>query len=172
TKVHPLEALYKRPKPDNTTATSTTKTPAQEPQPFSFFGGGDDDDDDIEEDDTAGPTTIATPAPMTPFTRQDFEWRNTRSAAPTPDTAHPSRMRNFWVDDEEDTDMAEALQEADQEFDEEETEAAAPPQSSSDFQAWFWDNRRELNRSWMKRRKTAAKEKRHRENKARASKAV
>ncbi|KAF4469698.1 hypothetical protein FALBO_3406 [Fusarium albosuccineum] len=65
--------------------------------------------------------------------------------------------------------MAEALQEADQEFEEEETEAAPPPQSSSDFQAWFWDNRRELNRSWMKRRKTAAKEKRHRENKARAN---
>ncbi|KAJ4313711.1 hypothetical protein N0V84_009272 [Fusarium piperis] len=170
TKVHPLEALYKRSKPDD----NTTETPAKETQPFSFFGGGGDDDDDIEEEQQQQ-RAERTPAPMTPFTRQDIEWRNVRSAAPTPDTAHPSRMRNFWADDEDDdADMADALREAEQEHDEDdgEKEAAAPAPGSSDFQAWFWDNRRDLNRSWMKRRKTAAKEKRHRENKARASKAV
>lgn len=166
TKVHPLEALYKRSKPDG----DATETPAKEPQPFSFFGGG-GDDDDIEEEQHVE----RTPAPMTPFTRQDIEWRNVRSAAPTPDTAHPSRMRNFWADEQdEDADMADALREAEREHDEDddEQEAAAPAPGSSDFQAWFWDNRRDLNRSWMKRRKTAAKEKRHRENKARANKAV
>ncbi|RSL77556.1 hypothetical protein CEP51_008981 [Fusarium floridanum] len=166
TKVHPLEALYKRSKPDG----NTTETPAKEPQPFSFFGGG-GDDDDIEEERPVE----RTPAPMTPFTRQDIEWRNVRSAAPTPDTAHPSRMRNFWTDEQDDdADMADALREAEQEHDEddEKQEAAAPAPGSSDFQAWFWDNRRDLNQSWMKRRKTAAKEKRHRENKARANKAV
>lgn len=165
TKVHPLEALYKRSKSDEN---ATTETPAKkEAEPFSFFGGG-GDDDDIEEEEDQDPThqIIATPAPMTPFSRQDFEWRNVRSAAPTPDTAHPSRMRNFWPEDEEEGDEEHG-------YDEEEGEKdVSGPQSSSDFQAWFWDNRRDLNRSWMKRRKTAAKEKRHRENKARASKAV
>lgn len=170
TKVHPLEALYKRSKPDETVTEAPAKTDAE---PFSFFGGGDNDDDDIEEEEDQDPANhiIATPAPMTPFSRQDFEWRNVRSAAPTPDTAHPSRMRNFWPEDEEDGE--EDADTAEHGYDEEgENKDASGPQSSSDFQAWFWDNRRDLNRSWMKRRKTAAKEKRHRENKARASKAV
>jgi hypothetical protein len=167
TKVHPLEALYKRAKPDEVTTEILAK---KEPEPFSFFGGADNDDIEDEEDQDPANQTIATPAPMTPFSRQDFEWRNVRSAAPTPDTAHPSRMRNFWPEDEEegeeDPDMAEHG------FDEDGDKDVSAPQSSSDFQAWFWNNRRDLNRSWMKRRKTAAKEKRHRENKARASKAV
>jgi hypothetical protein len=168
TKVHPLEALFKRNKPDEV----ATETPAKkEAEPFSFFGGIDNDDIEDEEDQDPANLTIATPAPMTPFSRQDFEWRNVRSAAPTPDTAHPSRMRNFWPEDEEDGD--EDLDMAEHGFDEDGDEKdVCAPQSSSDFQAWFWDNRRDLNRSWMKRRKTAAKEKRHRENKARANKAA
>ncbi|KAI5464783.1 hypothetical protein BGZ63DRAFT_378669 [Mariannaea sp. PMI_226] len=157
-KIHPLEALYKRPKPDD----NTTETPAPQSQPFSFFGGADMEDED--EGGDAGPT-----APMTPFTRQDMEWRNQRSAAPTPDTAHPTRMRNFWAEEGDvDADMDNV--------EEEEDDTAEPaPQgqsSTSEFQTWFWENRRDLNRSWMTRRKTAAKEKRHRENKTRASKAV
>ncbi|KAI1019691.1 hypothetical protein LB504_009574 [Fusarium proliferatum] len=166
TKVHPLEALYKRSKPDEV----ATETPAKkEAEPFSFFGGVDNDDIEDEEDQDPANLTIATPAPMTPFSRQDFEWRNVRSAAPTPDTAHPSRMRNFWPEDEEDGDEDLDMEEHGFDEDGDEKDVSAP-QSSSDFQAWFWDNRRDLNRSWMKRRKTAAKEKRHRENKARASK--
>lgn len=163
-KVHPLEALYKRPKA-NSDANAVTSTPAQEPQPFSFFGEGGDDVEEEEDNEHPNPTV-----PMTPYTRQDLEWRNTRSAAPTPDTAHPTRMRNFWAEDE-DANMHDVEEE-------EEEDAEAPPQPSSsqgatsEFQSWFWDNRRDLNRSWMSRRKTVAKEKRHRENKARASKAV
>ncbi|KAF4504610.1 hypothetical protein G6O67_008043 [Ophiocordyceps sinensis] len=103
---------------------------------------------------------------MTPFTGRDFERRGVRSAAPTPDTAHPSRKHLLWAtqgeDDEDDED--DEADEAD--------EAQTQTQDRSDFQTWFWDNRRELNRSWMTRRKTAAKERRHRDNKARASKAV
>ncbi|KAF9767520.1 hypothetical protein IL306_015314 [Fusarium sp. DS 682] len=168
TKVHPLEALYKRAKPDETTTGAPAK---KEAEPFSFFGGADNDDIEDEEDQDPANQTIATPAPMTPFSRQDFEWRNVRSAAPTPDTAHPSRMRNFWPEDEEEGE--EDLDMADHGYDEDgDDKDTSAPQSSSDFQAWFWDNRRDLNRSWMKRRKTAAKEKRHRENKARASKAL
>lgn len=181
TKVHPLEALYKRAKPDE--ATAATETPAQEPQPFSFFDG---DDDDIEEDEdnSVPPANVAAAVPLTPFTRQDLEWRTTRSAAPTPDTAHPSRMQNFWPrtpakDHDSDDDMDhhggdddDAAQEDGEGDEEDDGRGQQKPSADSDFQAWFWENRRDLNRSWMKRRKTVAKEKRHRENKARASRAV
>ncbi|KAH7319676.1 hypothetical protein B0I35DRAFT_429567 [Stachybotrys elegans] len=181
-KVHPLEALYKRAKPDGNGA----QTPGQESKGFSFFGG---DNDNGEE----GPSQMTISMPMTPYSRQEFEWRNVRSAAPTPDTAHPTRVHNFWAsqgdslpeEDEEDEDDGAAAHgitasvEADAEEmgeeNEEDDNDAEPPQDqagSSDFQKWFWENRRDLNRSWMQRRKTAAKEKRHRDNKARASKAV
>ncbi|RDA84319.1 hypothetical protein CP532_4786 [Ophiocordyceps camponoti-leonardi (nom. inval.)] len=163
--VHPLEALYKRPQ-QGADATSNT---SQQPEPFSFFGRGSDDEDATPE--AAGET--GKPAsqqglkpPMTPYSRHDFEGRSVRSAAPTPDTAHPSRKNLFWGQDEEDD--GEEDEGEDQEEEEETAgEAAAPQPGHSDFQTWFWENRRELNRSWMTRRKTAAKEKRHRENKAR-----
>ncbi|KAJ6781816.1 hypothetical protein PWT90_06448 [Aphanocladium album] len=163
--VHPLEALYKKPKPDSNGVT----TPGAEKGGFSFFG---EDGDDEEEEEA---TQNAMPAvPMTPFTKQDFEWRNVRSAAPTPDTVHPARMRSFFPSADDDADMAEAGEE-EEGYDEDGAgeDAAAPgQQGTSDFQKWFWENRRDLNRSWMTRRKTAAKEKRHRDNKARASKAA
>ncbi|RFU76732.1 hypothetical protein TARUN_5535 [Trichoderma arundinaceum] len=169
TKVHPLEALYKRPKPDNENPTSARK----EAEPFSFFGAGEEEQDEPSE---ATPGSLA---PMTPFTRQDYEWRNIRSAAPTPDTAHPSRMQRFFgASPEKDVDMEDDVpdeQQEDEEEGEDEDEGSPAPgkhSATSDFQKWFWENRRDLNRSWMTRRKTAAKEKRHRENKARASKAV
>ena len=156
-KIHPLEALYKRKKPNDEAA----ETPAQKSEPFTFFGGAEEEDVEDEEADRAPPM------PMTPFTRQDYEWRNVRSAAPTPDTAHPSRMQNIWTSQQdEDDDMEDAEEE------EEEDAQANEKNPVSDFQSWFWENRRDLNQSWMKRRKTAAKEKRHRENKARASRAV
>ncbi|KFH45404.1 hypothetical protein ACRE_037410 [Hapsidospora chrysogenum ATCC 11550] len=175
-KVHPLEALYKRPKP----ADGTNETPAaQKSEPFTFFGGveeeGEDDDDGGEVADKA------TPMPMTPFTRQEFEWRTVRSAAPTPDTAHPSRMQNILWSSQQDGDVDDDMEDAESEGEDEEGKeeedadgetGANSKAPTSDFQAWFWENRRDLNQSWMKRRKTAAKEKRHRENKARASRAV
>lgn len=174
--VHPLEALYKRKKPEE----GAVETPAQAPA-FTFFGG------DAEDEDEEGGSNRNSqpPVPMTPFTRQDFEWRSTRSAAPTPDTAHPSRMQSLWSmeEDDEDEDMDDAAKSVEGEDRDNEDEDEADNDemngtsdgkqpSSSDFQSWFWENRRDLNQSWMKRRKAAAKEKRHRENKARASKAV
>lgn len=199
TKVHPLEALYKRPKPDGNSSNNDPTSAPKEAEPFSFFGAA--DDEDIDEETPSGTTAASAPAanlaPMTPFTRQDFEWRNVRSAAPTPDTAHPSRAQRFWgasPDDDEDAEMeddvANALREdyypddgeenqgqEDEDDDDDDDEGEANPaqgrqSATTDFQKWFWENRRDLNRSWMTRRKTAAKEKRHRENKARASKAV
>jgi hypothetical protein len=91
-------------------------------------------------------------------------------------------MQRFWgaspeKDVEMEDDVANALQEEGQEDEEGEDEDDGSPAqgrqtATTDFQKWFWENRRDLNKSWMTRRKTAAKEKRHRENKARASKAV
>jgi hypothetical protein len=189
-KVHPLEALYKRSK-------GTEEAPggsASESKPFSFFN-----DDDIEVDEDA---TMAPPSqyPMTPYTKEDFEFRNVRSAAPTPDTAHPSRSYNLWPrsgsadnaleegeDDDEDDDEDEGEDE-DEDEEKQGQEAGAdvtmtgatqpavaedgskPP--TSEFQKWFWEHRGDLNRSWKKRRKTASKEKRNRENRARAARAI
>ncbi|KAF4595518.1 suppressor protein srp40 protein [Ophiocordyceps camponoti-floridani] len=164
--VHPLEALYKRPPPGSETAEA-----ASQPEPFSFFGGPPGDEDDTQAAAAEKPATHpASKMPMTPFTRQDFERRGIRSAAPTPDTAHPSRRHLFWAS------KVDADAEADgghDDDDEEDFEGAPPPkEGQSDFQSWFWENRRELNRSWMTRRKTVAKERRHRENQARTSKAA
>lgn len=180
-KVHPLEALYKRPKGDAATSDGATK----EAQPFSFFG--DEEDDDIEEEKTMGPPSQP---PMTPFTKQDFDFRNVRSAAPTPDTAHPSsKSFNLWprqgsADDgeEEDDDgnngfdgygndeNEDTVMEG---VDDQGTAAGGDkPPPTSDFQKQFWESRGDLNRSWRKRRKAASKEKRYRENRARAERAI
>ncbi|KAG6184212.1 hypothetical protein E4U36_002145 [Claviceps purpurea] len=174
---HPLEALYKR---ETITTTTTTTTPAQAPTPFSFFAH-----DPEESPNSPEPHTAPAPAPTTPYTRQDLEYRNLRSAAPTPDTANPARRRAFWapLDHDQEEDYEEDYNEEDQ--DEEEGEGTGEGEGeggaekgdaqrgeAGDFQSWFWQNRRDLNQAWMNRRKTAAKERRHRENKARASKAI
>ncbi|KAH8649057.1 hypothetical protein BX600DRAFT_474448 [Xylariales sp. PMI_506] len=172
-KVHPLEALYKRVDGEPSGAAADSK-------PFSFFN---EDDDDIEQEEDAGSKPVPSQTfPLTPFTKQDFDFRNIRSAAPTPDTAHPNRTFNFWPRDEEDDVIDEEDEEAEQE-DQEMGEAGQPSDStgggdgkdasqSSEFQKWFWEHRGDLNRSWKKRRKTASKEKRNRENRARAARAI
>ncbi|KAI1637759.1 hypothetical protein F4809DRAFT_640238 [Biscogniauxia mediterranea] len=202
-KIHPLEALYKRPKGDKDGPNSA----GQESKPFSFF---DDDDDDIEEDDGAATAPTTQQPPMTPYTKQDFEFRNIRSAAPTPDTAHPSRSFSFWsrqetVDEESENDKDEeggngnGNDEAEEQDDDEDgdedddddddddvttgnavtphdtptrSNKHAPPVPVSDFQKHFWENRGELNRKWRKRRREASKEKRYRENRSRAARAI
>jgi hypothetical protein len=144
--VHPLEALYKRPKTDaNPNPTSS----------FSFFGADNNEEVEVE-------TQLQ--VPLTPFTQKDFEFRGLRSAAPTPDTAHPNK-RFIWPTEDDDDD----------------NEASSPIQkdgkpeegkSESNFQKWFWENRGETNRAWKKRRKEVAKEKRQRENRKRSDRAV
>lgn len=182
--VHPLEALYKRSQQPSDTVTG----PSAEQSGFSFFGNGDVDSD---EEDDGKLTGRKLQVPMTPFTRQDFESRGIRSAAPTPDTAHPKGGRfKPWEDDDGDTgdadddDIAPADNNGDGDGDDNEDEqyASRPlgtqvdgadgEKPTSDFQKWFWENRGELNRSWKKRRKTASKEKRYRENRARTSRAI
>lgn len=196
-KVHPLEALYKQQLPGKGGETMDIQAIA-DPNPFTFGGGHDDDleDDDLEDDDEGqGVELIANEEedshdrfqgvqlPMTPYSKQEFEWRNTRSAAPTPDTAHPSRFSRLWSHDGEDD--LEDVQEDEQEDIEEEVgsrkgelgsgdgdagERAIDP--NTDFQTWFWKNRGNLDRSWRKRRREAAKAKRYRENKAKEDRAI
>ncbi|CAK7565399.1 MAG: hypothetical protein SEPTF4163_003316 [Sporothrix epigloea] len=190
--VHPLEALYKSAMPnsvgknDVVTGAATVKAGEAE-APFRFFGGL--DNDDIEEDGDAMEVIAPTNSdnadtlqpPMTPFSRGEFEWRNVRSAAPTPDTAHPNRMINFqWPtmglgeeengeDDSEDEDKD--TQDAENKS-RQKPEPASVKSGGGDFQSWFWENRGDLNRSWKLRRKMAAKDKRYRENRARAERAI
>ncbi|ODA82187.1 hypothetical protein RJ55_00693 [Drechmeria coniospora] len=164
--VHPLEALYKRSKADGSEM-DTAEAPGQKAA-FSFFDAG----SDVEEDEDDEADKAAVTAPMTPFSRQDFERRTVRSAAPTPDTAHPSRMKNFWPSQEEEEDGGNTAngdgddgeEEEEEEDDNEEQAPGRSSQDKSDFQSWFWKNRSDLNKSWMTQRKAAAKEKRHRKN--------
>jgi hypothetical protein len=115
--VHPLEALFKRPRPPpliSPTVATPTSAPAKGLAPintsFSFFeneNGG-----SMEVDAEAG---VPIDAPVTPYTQRDIEWRGLRSAAPTPDTAAIGRRFSFpWrkgsqeVDDDEEDDDIEA----------------------------------------------------------------
>ncbi|KAM0308397.1 hypothetical protein ACHAO8_010035 [Botrytis cinerea] len=161
TEVHPLEALYKRSKP-NTNSNSDEPKPETKPSSFSFFGA-DDEDSDIGEE----PNQI----PLTPFTQRDFESRGLRSAAPTPDTAYANKRFVWPGGNDYDDDNDERNSPTPKEtvggkiiFKEKESEEAP----ESDFQKWFYEHRGENTRGWKKRRKTVAKEQRHRENKKRS----
>ncbi|KAK7752283.1 hypothetical protein SLS62_005819 [Diatrype stigma] len=191
-KVHPLEALYKRPKVD----AGAEQAAPKEPEPFSFFDNADDQEEEEEEEE--GEDSVAPPSqpPMTPYTKQDFDYRNVRSAAPTPDTAHPSRSFNLWsradtlegaLDEEDEEEGDEEAGGPEEDEDEDTNMADSTEQSAaagvastsnsadvpaSEFQKQFWESRGDLNRSWRKRRKMAAKDKRYRENKARAQRAI
>ncbi|KAK4039518.1 hypothetical protein C8A01DRAFT_16505 [Parachaetomium inaequale] len=175
-KVHPLEALYKRPQQLD----GETPKAAPDGQGFSFFAGA--NDESAEEDgnvDAGEPSGVH--VPLTPFTRHDLELRGVRSAAPTPDTAHPSRGFTPWEGDNDDgeQDDGDVAYEESEDDDEQSASNGATTlggegdgKPASDFQKWFWENRGDLNRSWKKRRKVAGKEKRYRENKARMGRAI
>lgn len=175
--VHPLEALYKRPKPDDKEDVAVP----EDKSGFTFFGGDSPEDEEME--DSVDEVGHGGPQPpMTPYTRQDWEHRNIRSAAPTPDTAHHNRSFKFWPPPGEEDDIAEDQDEDDEDDGDDDDDndkngvAAGATDSGkapvSDFQKWFWENRGDLNRSWKKRRKLAGKDKRYRENRSRASRAV
>lgn len=161
--IHPLEAIFKRPKLKS--SPETPKPSLRVSTSFNFF-----------EPDTEDATDL--PAmPQTPFTQQDFRDRRQRSAAPTPDTAAPGRtFSRLWSNDDEDGDLpSEGSLDNIDEYTEKSMEHTKGEASSdaggvaelpqSDFAKWFWEHRGETNRAWKKRRREAAKEKRHRENK-------
>ncbi|TVY28700.1 hypothetical protein LHYA1_G002399 [Lachnellula hyalina] len=156
--VHPLEALYKKPKPDDGVA------PEPDVPSFNFFGADGDVDEEMDE--------VPNQVPLTPFTQRDFEYRGMRSAAPTPDTAHPNK-RFVWPtensDDEDDDVPTSPIRKGSSSKEGEKKEGAS---AESDFQKWFYENRGDTSRAWKKRRRTVAKEKRHRENRKRGERAA
>ncbi|CZT07922.1 related to SRP40 Suppressor of mutant AC40 of RNA polymerase I and III [Rhynchosporium agropyri] len=156
--VHPLEALYKRPK------SGSLDPPKAVESSFSFFGADEDQEEFQEEDHHQ--------VPLTPYTQKDFEYRGLRSAAPTPDTAHPNK-RFLWPSekDEEEDDEEEALSSPIRNGKKAEgTQKATEPET--DFQKWFYENRGDVRRAWTGRKKAAAKEKRQRENRKRDHRAI
>ena len=193
--VHPLEALYKRPKPG---AKSSSKSPTKPPPidtSFSFFeagteGGSEDAGEDASE---KGTRTLLLP-PLTPHTKRDIRFRGVRSAAPTPDTAALNRKFSFSMirrsdddndDDSDDSDDDDSIDVRENTklnaVDEAATTADADPGSPSTarpaadgangdkaesaFAQEFWEQRGPLNKAWRARRKDAMKQKRKRENK-------
>ena len=130
--------------------------------PFSFFGA---DPDEAESHNQV---------PFTPFTQREFEFRGQRSAAPTPDTAHPSKRFMWPVDKESDEEEGDESIGTPSAKDKGKGVAADSKdgrdgkEPESDFQKWFYEHRGETNRAWKKRRKAAAKEVRQRENRKRA----
>ncbi|EAQ84711.1 hypothetical protein CHGG_08725 [Chaetomium globosum CBS 148.51] len=174
-RVHPLEALYKRDKQaDGEIPKADTNG-----QSFSFFGGVHDESDG-EEANVDADEAPGAQVPLTPYTRHDLELRGIRSAAPTPDTAHPKRRFTPWEGDNDGEEQdGKGTDEEIEDHDEEIAPSSPAAQGgegdgkpASDFQDWFWKNRGDLNRSWKKRRKAAGKEKRYRENKARMARAI
>lgn len=157
--VHPLEALYKRPRPE-----SLGTIPKPDASSFSFFGV--DGDDDLEEDEAQDQV------PLTPFTQRDFEYRGMRSAAPTPDTAYANKRFIWPTNDDDEGDEDEEPSSPIRKESSAKTTAAKTGEAESNFQKWFYENRGETNRAWKKRRKAVAKEKRQRENRKRNDRAV
>lgn len=186
--VHPLEALFKRPK---TTASSTPKKPTLElSTSFTFFG----------ESPNGEPENPVFLMPQTPFTQQDFRARRQRSAAPTPDTAAPGKtFGDVWTrmgrsgesddnddddDNDNDNDGNDEKKGLGIESGSPQEKAASPspnkrakPQNpdstgganaeETEFQKWFWEHRGENNREWKRRKREAAREKRKEDNKNR-----
>jgi hypothetical protein len=157
--VHPLEAIFKRP---TKAASADIAKPSLELQTsFSFF--------EPDQGNTTGP-------PDTPFNSQELRSRKLRSAAPTPDTAAPSRF-NSWSSPARNDDEP-----SDDEGDKEDTMLTAGDatpskthtgdkrRQESEFTKFFWENRGDNNRTWKRRAREVKKEKRQRENRQRSRK--
>lgn len=158
--VHPLEALFKRPKPS--TISDAAKPSLEVETSFSFFGKA---DDEIEDE--------LPPMPMTPFTSHDISQRTLRSAAPTPDTAHPSRFTSFAAalgthEQQSSSDEGKDPSETSIQNDREKSNPLSQ-KPQSEFEKRFWAERGQNNRAWKARNRTARKEQRQMENKMRRS---
>ena len=163
TEVHPLEALFKKPK---LASSDTPRKPNLEVKTsFSFF-----DSDDKPDDHTSRLM------PQTPFTQRDLQYRSIRSAAPTPDTAAPNKtgFGNLWGRED---DIEESDEEGEKDWEGLRSDSAVIEKATgkegetdgkpaeSEFAKWFWEHRGETNRAWKKRKREAAKEKRQKDNK-------
>ncbi|KAF7511518.1 hypothetical protein GJ744_004106 [Endocarpon pusillum] len=147
--VHPLEALFKR--PNQAASQARGKRPLEIKTSFNFF----------EPDDEQ---TV----PQTPFTTRDLQLRGLRSAAPTPDTALPTRR--FFSESISPSSEAGNEDRANIERrsgEKVESDDSRLHEEESGFAKWFWEHRGENNRTWKRRRREAMKEKRQKENRQR-----
>jgi hypothetical protein len=157
--VHPLEALFKQPK--QSASQTRGKRPLEIKTTFNFFGPD-------------GESTM----PETPFTSRDLQMRGLRSAAPTPDTALPTRR--FFAesdspssDDPEDEAGAEGPSGGPSGGPTDgmlPTDKSKQTEGESEFAKWFWEHRGENNRAWKRRRRETMKEKRQRESRQKGRK--
>lgn len=166
--VHPLEALFKRPADKPTTSAKPRPHPID--TSFSFFDAPTAEDADMEAD----------LPPQTPHTKRDLEWRNIRSAAPTPDTAAIGRKFSFPFahgseedqseedagsgDDNDTVKVDVEMTDTDHAKQSQASSAAPEHGEESAFRKWFYENRGDLNRGWKKRRREEKKAERQREN--------
>ena len=174
TPIHPLEALYKKPKP---TSDNPTSQPAAV-EGFSFFGVGDDVDEEEQEGEESVPEM-----PFTPYTQREFEYRGLRSAAPTPDTAHANK-RFLWPGPEDSSpapgersspvppsrEKGKGKRAGEDKVEGKKGEGGGGGEGGgeqTEFQKWFYEHRGDTSRAWKKRRREVAKEKRQRENRKR-----
>jgi hypothetical protein len=153
--VHPLEAIFKR--PTKAASVDIAKPSLEVQTSFSFF-----------EPDQENATLM----PDTPFNSQELRSRELRSAAPTPDTAAPSRF-NSWGsrgrnDVESEDDEEETVIQAGDATPSKTASSAENGRQGSDFAKFFWKNRGDNNRTWKRRAREAKKEKRQRENRQRS----
>ncbi|KAM5429644.1 hypothetical protein McanMca71_007074 [Microsporum canis] len=163
-KVHPLEALFKRPKPSGISIPNPQLTIDTQ---FSFFGNADDSGSDAEVHDRVYAE------PQTPFTVQDLQSRSMRSLAPTPDTALPTKI-TFWGEDSNANELRDGNELDAASGDGELPSSPTKPGTKrggnaaeeSEFAQWFWENRGDNNRAWKRRRREAGKERRQRENRS------
>jgi hypothetical protein len=164
--VHPLEAIFKRPKQPSSAKLAPIKTS------FSFFGA----DVDVGAGEDGNEKSTGLKEPVTPFTKQDLQWREIRSAAPTPDTAAiGGRFDAPWkgYEDEEDGD--------EDEYEEGQNDTVVRgvaggglpsvalqngEKKESEFAKLFWQNRAENNQAWKKRRAEVLKSQRKKRNRA------
>ena len=97
---HPLETLFKKPKPP--TSDPSTKSTLEINTSFAFFNNDDAEDETEPAQIKRSLETPGLPAlrrrglpnlsiPVTPYNHRDMQWRSQRSAAPTPDTAAPGK---------------------------------------------------------------------------------
>ena len=155
--IHPLEALFKRPK---NAASHTPKKPNLEVS-TSF---------NLSEPRVDGGESQTLVMPQTPFTQQDIRQRRQRSAAPTPDTAAPGKtFGDMWAGTSDISDVDEDDEQEDAIVGQAEDVSTGPKDEKpeSEFSKWFWEHRGETNRAWKRRRREAAKEKRQKDNKER-----
>ena len=165
--VHPLEALFKKPK--KPASQEVVKPSLEVETAFSFF----EQAEDVESEDD-----MEVAIPGTPFSSQDLQYRGTRSAAPTPDTAYPSRFNSYGSSGLPGDESLENSEDETPVSKKELTAATKAVASSSkdsasepsEYEKQFWEKRGENNRAWKARRRAVLKEKRQRENRARRPK--